>query len=212
MASIVAASTAPRSTWMSPLGEITAKAGWEAMPYSAKTSPSGSETCGKVSPNSSTNDWNEASSPYQATPTRLARPAHRALASSTEGASLRQVNQPGAQNQRASGLSARVEMSRVPPPTSGTARPGAVLAALASVDPGATLAPGSVAGPVVATPAATVLPGPAAAPESAGSAAQPADPTRTAAASTNRGTSRGRNDEVARDDMSTPYAGRGALA
>lgn len=121
MASISAASTAPRSTCTSPLGETTTKAGWEATPYSAKTSPNGSETWGKVSPNSSTNPWKSSSSPYQATPTKLARPAHRALASSTEGASLRQVNQPGAQNHSAIGWSSMTDRSRLPPPTSGRA-------------------------------------------------------------------------------------------
>ncbi len=41
--------------------------------------------------------------PFQATPTMVTLPAHFLLASSTEGASLLQVPQYGAQNQKATG-------------------------------------------------------------------------------------------------------------
>jgi hypothetical protein len=161
MASISAASTAPRSTCTSPLGETTTKAGWEGTPYSAKTSPNGSETWGKVSPNSSTNPWKSSSSPYQATPTKLARPDHRALASSTEGASFRQVNQPGAQNHSAIGWSSIVARSRRPPPTRGRAWPCSSGVDPGAVDPAAGVDAG-VVDPAAGVDAGTVAPAPGA--------------------------------------------------
>jgi hypothetical protein len=53
----------------------------------------------------------ELSDPFQATPTMRTFPLNFLLTSSTEGASLLQVPQPGAQNQNATGLSVSAAVS-----------------------------------------------------------------------------------------------------
>lgn len=65
------------------------------------------------------NPWKAVSEPNQATPTKSTLPAHRLLAASTEGASLLQVVQVGAQNQRATVWPVNCVKSSWPPPTSG---------------------------------------------------------------------------------------------
>ena len=88
----------------SPVALWNTHAGCEATEKLAKISPSPSRTLGKVKP------WREMNSsispcvPFQATPTMLTLPAHFLLTSSTEGASLLQVPQYGAQNQKAVGV------------------------------------------------------------------------------------------------------------
>jgi hypothetical protein len=52
----------------------------------------------------------ELSDPFHATPTMRICPLNFLLTSSTEGASLLQVPQPGAQNQKTTGLSARASV------------------------------------------------------------------------------------------------------
>ena len=53
----------------------------------------------------------ELSDPFQATPTTRTFPLNFLLTSSTEGASRLQVPQPGAQNQKTTGLSASAAVS-----------------------------------------------------------------------------------------------------
>jgi hypothetical protein len=53
----------------------------------------------------------ELSDPFQATPTTRTFPLNFLLTSSTEGASRLQVPQPGAQNQKTTGLSASAVVS-----------------------------------------------------------------------------------------------------
>lgn len=51
------------------------------------------------------NPWYDSASPNQVTPTKSTRPAHALLAASTEGASMLQIVQVGAQNQSTTGRS-----------------------------------------------------------------------------------------------------------
>jgi hypothetical protein len=147
-----------------PSGATTTAAGCERTPKRAYTSPGSSLIWSNVSECLSTNDWNESSSPNQATPTNAAVPLHRVLASSTEGASELHVLQPGAQNQNTVGFPASAAPSKVPPDTngaekfssSGTATAGVVGATVAgaavSAEGGAvasTLAGASVIGAAV---------------------------------------------------------------
>ena len=100
---------------------MMATAGCDATPKRAKISPSGSLSCVNERPYSSTKARKSSSDPYHATPRNVALPAQRVLASSTEGASLRQVPQPGAQNHSTTGRPAYCTMSTEPPPTPITA-------------------------------------------------------------------------------------------
>jgi len=61
----------------------------------------------------------EASSPFHATPTTVILSAHFLLVASTEAASALHVLQPGAQNQKATGLPMNEAASIWPPPTVG---------------------------------------------------------------------------------------------
>lgn len=81
-------------------------AGCEGISYSPKISAAVSSRLSKVKEWRSMNSRYEASVPFQATPTMRTFPLNFLLTSSTEGASRLQVVQPGAQNQKATGLSA----------------------------------------------------------------------------------------------------------
>ena len=83
-----------------------AHAGCEGMSYSLKIDAAVSSRLSKVNEWRSMNSRYELSDPFQATPTMRTLPLNFLLTSSTEGASLLQVPQPGAQNQKATGLSA----------------------------------------------------------------------------------------------------------
>jgi hypothetical protein len=61
----------------------------------------------------------EASSPFHATPTTVILSAHCLLAASTEAAAALHALQPGAQNQKATGLPMNEAASIWPPPTVG---------------------------------------------------------------------------------------------
>ena len=73
----------------------------------------------KVMPWRSMNACIEASSPFHATPTTVILSAHCLLAASTEAASALHALQPGAQNQKATGLPMNEAASIWPPPTVG---------------------------------------------------------------------------------------------
>ncbi len=92
-----------------------------------------------------------ASSPCHATPTKSTLPAHRFVASSTEGASLLQMLQPGAQNQTANGWPAYAAKSNSPPPING-----ALICSSGGTTTGATLTTGAGVGVVSPTAAAVV--------------------------------------------------------
>jgi hypothetical protein len=76
------------------------------MSYSLNISAEVSLRLSKVNEWRSMNSRYELSDPFQATPTMRTFPLNFLLTSSTEGASLLQVPQPGAQNQKTTGLSA----------------------------------------------------------------------------------------------------------
>ena len=100
-ASNASGSTAPSMVLTLPVRSMTTSAGWAGTPNRLKMAPGLSLSCGKDNAYLSTKPWNEAWSPYQATPMNWTLPAHFLLAASTEGASWLQVVQVGAQNHNA---------------------------------------------------------------------------------------------------------------
>ena len=83
-----------------------AHAGCDGMSYSLKIKAAVSSRLSKVNEWRSMNSRYELSDPFQATPTTRTFPLNFLPTSSTEGASRLQVPQPGAQNQKTTGLSA----------------------------------------------------------------------------------------------------------
>lgn len=107
-----------RST-LSPF--TNANAGWPDTWNLENRSPPVSSTVGKVIPWRAMNWVYEPVSPAHATPTNETLSAYFLLHASTEGASLLQVSQPGAQNQNTTGRCATTaSMSKLAPPTSDT--------------------------------------------------------------------------------------------
>ena len=94
---------APSTSSREPSAPWNTHAGWPDTPNEAKIEPSGSRTLVKVRPWRDTKSSISSSLPFQPTPTTVTFPAHFLLAASTEGASLLQVPQYGAQNQNATG-------------------------------------------------------------------------------------------------------------
>ena len=90
---------------------MNAHAGCDGMSYSLKIDAAVSSRLSKVNEWRSMNSRYELSDPFQATPTTRTFPLNFLLTSSTEGASRLQVPQPGAQNQKATGLSASAAVS-----------------------------------------------------------------------------------------------------